>query len=79
MGEQLNLPQATTVPVTLLAGNNTITFGQSWNLRADLDRIVISGESRRSAPDFTTYGRRRHKSAARPASADAVSASVEPT
>jgi len=33
-GGSFNLPQATTVPVTLLAGNNTIAFGKSRNLRA---------------------------------------------
>jgi hypothetical protein len=54
-GGSFNLPQATTVPVTLLAGNNTITFGNPATYAADLDRIVISGDGSALAPDFTTY------------------------
>jgi len=54
-GGSFNLPQATTVPVTLLAGNNTITFGNPATYAADLDRIVISGDGSAIAPDFTTY------------------------
>jgi alpha-galactosidase len=54
-GGSFNLPQATTVPVTLLAGNNTITFGNPATYAPDLDRIVISGDGRALAPDFTTY------------------------
>jgi alpha-galactosidase len=54
-GGSFNLPQATTVPVTLLAGNNTITFGNPGTYAPDLDRIVISGEGSAVAPDFTTY------------------------
>jgi hypothetical protein len=54
-GGSFNLPQATTVPVTLLAGNNSITFGNPGTYAPDLDRIVISGDGRAFAPDFTTY------------------------
>jgi hypothetical protein len=54
-GGSFNLPQATTVPVKLLAGNNTITFGNPATYAADLDRIVISGDGSAAAPDFTTY------------------------
>jgi alpha-galactosidase len=54
-GGSFNLPQATTVPVTLLAGNNTITFGNPGTYAPDLDRIVISGDGRAVAPDFITY------------------------
>jgi len=54
-GGSFNLPQATTVLVTLLAGNNTITFGNPGTYAPDLDRIVISGNGSAVAPDFTTY------------------------
>jgi alpha-galactosidase len=54
-GGSFNLPQATTVPVTLLAGNNTITFGNPGTYAPDLDRIVISGDGSAVALDFTTY------------------------
>ncbi len=54
-GGSFNLPQATTVPVTLLAGNNTITFGNPGTYAPDLDRIVISSDGSAVAPDFTTY------------------------
>jgi len=54
-GGSFNLPQATTVPVTLLAGNNTITFGNPGTYAPDLDRIVISSDGSVVAPDFTTY------------------------
>jgi len=66
------------VPVTLLAGNNTITFGNHGNLRADLDRIVISGDGSAVAPDSPRTRQKRHNSAARPASADAASAQAGP-
>ena len=54
-GGSFNLPQATTVPVTLPAGNNTITFGNPGTYAPDLDRIVISSDGSAVAPDFTTY------------------------
>jgi len=54
-GGSFNLPQASTVPVTLLAGNNTITFGNPGTYAPDLDRIVISGDGSAVAPGFTTY------------------------
>jgi len=53
-GRQLNLPQATTVPVTLLAGNIR-SPSQSRTYAPDLDRIVISSDGSAVAPDFTTY------------------------
>lgn len=54
-GGSFNLPQSTTVPVVLEEGNNTITFGNPGTYAADLDRIVISGDGKAVAPDFTTY------------------------
>jgi hypothetical protein len=54
-GGSFNLPQSTTVPVTLKVGNNSITFGNPGTYAADLDRIVISGDGTAIAPDFTTY------------------------
>ena len=54
-GGSFNLPQATTVPVTLKAGLNLITFGNPGTYAADLDRIVISGDGKEPAPSFTTY------------------------
>jgi len=49
------LPQSSTVPVALNAGNNTIAFLNPSGYGADLDRIVISGDGREPAPTFTTY------------------------
>jgi hypothetical protein len=49
------LPQSSTVPVALHAGNNTITFLNPSGYGADLDRIVISGDGKDPAPTFTTY------------------------
>ncbi len=54
-GGSFNLPQSTTVPVTLQEGNNVITFGNPGTYAADLDRIVIIGDGTAIAPDFTTY------------------------
>ena len=54
-GGSFYLPQATTVPVTLKAGLNLITFGNPGTYGADLDRIVISGDGKEPAPSFTTY------------------------
>jgi len=54
-GGSFFLPQAITVPVKLLAGNNTITFGNPATYAADVDRIIISGDGTAAAPDFTTY------------------------
>ena len=54
-GGSFNLPQSTTVPVTLQAGYNTITFGNPGTYAPNLDRIVISGDGKEPAPDFTTY------------------------
>ncbi len=54
-GGSFYLPQATTVPVTLKAGLNLISFGNPGTYAADLDRIVISGDGKEPAPSFTTY------------------------
>jgi alpha-galactosidase len=54
-GGSFNLPQATTVPVTLKAGVNIITFNNPATFGADLDRIVISGNGNEPPPSFTTY------------------------
>ena len=49
------LPQSSTVPVALHAGNNTIAFQNPSGYGSDLDRIVISGDGKEPAPTFTTY------------------------
>jgi alpha-galactosidase len=49
------LPQSSTVPVALSAGNNVVTFLNPSGYGADLDRIVISGDGSEPAPTFTTY------------------------
>jgi alpha-galactosidase len=54
-GGSFLLPQSSTVPVLLNAGNNTIAFLNPSGYGADLDRIVISGDGREPAPTFTTY------------------------
>jgi alpha-galactosidase len=54
-GGSFNLPQAMTVPVTLKAGLNLITFSNPSQYAPDLDRIVISGDGKEPAPTFTTY------------------------
>ena len=54
-GGSFNLPQSTYVPITLVAGNNILTFGNPGTYAADLDRIVISGDGGEPTPDFTTY------------------------
>jgi alpha-galactosidase len=54
-GGSFNLPQATTVPVTLKAGVNIITFNNPATFGPDLDRIVISGNGNEPPPSFTTY------------------------
>jgi hypothetical protein len=54
-GGSFLLPQATTVPVTLKAGLNLITFSNPGTYGADLDRIVISGDGKEPPPSFTTY------------------------
>jgi hypothetical protein len=54
-GGSFFIPQNSTVPVTLNAGNNTITFGNPAGYGADLDRIVISGDGKEPPPTFTTY------------------------
>ncbi|WP_263383070.1 alpha-galactosidase D [Granulicella arctica] len=54
-GGSFNLPQVTSVPVVLRKGLNTITFGNPGTYGADLDRIVIGGDGKELAPQFTTY------------------------
>jgi alpha-galactosidase len=54
-GGSFQLPQSSTVPVALNAGNNTITFLNPSGYGADLDRIVISGDGKEPTPTFTTY------------------------
>jgi hypothetical protein len=54
-GGSYQLPQNSTVPVALKAGNNTVTFLNPSGYGADLDRIVISGDGKEPAPTFTTY------------------------
>lgn len=54
-GGSFQLPESSTVPVALNAGNNTITFLNPSGYGADLDRIVISGDGNEPAPTFTTY------------------------
>ena len=49
------LPQSSTVPVTLSAGNNTIIFGNPSGYGAYLDRIVVSGDGIEPPPTFQTY------------------------
>ena len=49
------LPQSSTVPVALHAGNNAIAFQNPSGYGSDLDRIVISGDGKEPAPTFTTY------------------------
>jgi alpha-galactosidase len=54
-GGSFNLPQSTTVPVALTAGVNTITFSNPGTYAPNLGRIVISGDGKEPAPNFTTY------------------------
>ncbi|WP_184222511.1 chitobiase/beta-hexosaminidase C-terminal domain-containing protein [Granulicella aggregans] len=54
-GGSYMLPQSSTVPVTLSAGNNTIAFGNPSGYGADLDRIAIRGDGKEPSPSFTTY------------------------
>jgi alpha-galactosidase len=54
-GGSFNLPASTTVPVTLQAGFNTITFGNPGTYAADLDKIVISGTGNAAPTGWTTY------------------------
>ena len=54
-GGSFFLPENSTVPVALSAGNNTITFLNPSGYGADLDRIIISGDGSEPAPTFTSY------------------------
>ena len=49
------LPQSSTVPIALNAGKNTIAFGNPSGYGADLDRMVVSGDSIEPPPTFKTY------------------------
>jgi hypothetical protein len=49
------LPQSSTVPIALNAGNNIVTFLNPSGYGADLDRIVVSGDGKQPPPTFTTY------------------------
>jgi hypothetical protein len=51
-GGSFNLPASTTVPVNLLAGSNSVQFGNPTSYPPDLDRIVIGGNG--SAPPSTS-------------------------
>jgi len=53
-GGSFNLPASTTVPVKLLAGQNSIQFGNPTSYPPDLDRIVIKGNG--SAPPPVSIG-----------------------
>jgi len=54
-GGSFNLPASTTVPVKLLAGGNSIQFGNPTSYPPDLDRIVIRGNGSAPPPTALTY------------------------
>ncbi len=54
-GGSFNLPAATTVPVELHAGSNSIQFGNPTSYPPDLDRIIVSGDGSAPAPTSSTY------------------------
>jgi alpha-galactosidase len=54
-GGSFNLPSTTIVPVTLVAGYNSIQFGNPTGVAPDLDRIAIIGEGGALAPTFAVY------------------------
>ncbi|WP_245536482.1 alpha-galactosidase D [Terriglobus saanensis] len=54
-GGSFNLPQSTTVSVTLQQGVNSITFYNAGTYAVDLDRIVVSGTGNAVAPESNTY------------------------
>jgi alpha-galactosidase len=54
-GGSFNLPSSTIVPVKLLAGYNSIQFGNPTGIAPDLDRIAIIGEGSATPPPFAVY------------------------
>jgi len=54
-GGSFLIPSASTVPVCLKAGNNSIQFGNPTSYPPDMDRIVISGDGHAVLPKATTY------------------------
>jgi hypothetical protein len=54
-GGSFNLPTTTIVPVTLLAGDNTIQFGNPTGIAPNLDRIAIIGEGGATPLPFAVY------------------------
>jgi alpha-galactosidase len=54
-GGSFSIPSASTVPVCLKAGNNSIQFGNPTSYPPDMDRIVISGDGHAVLPTATVY------------------------
>jgi alpha-galactosidase len=54
-GGSFNLPSTTVIPVTLLAGDNTIQFGNPTGIAPNLDRIAIIGEGGETPLPFAVY------------------------
>ena len=54
-GGSFQLPSSTTVPVRLVAGSNSIQFGNPTSYPPDMDRIMIRGDGSATAPQGTTY------------------------
>jgi alpha-galactosidase len=54
-GGSFLIPASTILPVKLVAGVNTIQFGNPSSYPPDLDRIVISGNGDAPAPSATDY------------------------
>ena len=54
-GGSFNLPSTTIVPITLVAGYNSIQFGNPTGVAPDLDHIAIIGEGDALAPTFAAY------------------------
>jgi hypothetical protein len=54
-GESVNFPSSTIIPVKLVAGYNSIQFGNPTGVAPDLDRIAIIGEGNAISPPFAVY------------------------
>jgi len=54
-GGSFQIPSASTVPVCLKAGYNSIQFGNPTSYPPDMDRIVISGDGHAPLPAATVY------------------------
>jgi alpha-galactosidase len=54
-GGSFNLPSSTIVPVKLVAGYNSLQFGNPTGIAPDLDRIAIIGEGGVTPPPFAIY------------------------